>query len=504
MKSLSRRSFLQTASLAAAGAALSARSRGQVSGANSDVRVGMIGLGSRSKQHLRAYDSLPGVRVVAVCDADSERVRAAVQARRARGQEVQAFADFRQLLDRPDIDAVSIASPNHWHSLMAIWACQAGKDVYVEKPVSHNIWEGRQEVAAAASYGRIVQAGTQSRSRQDLIDSVAWIRAGNLGRIKVVRGLCYKRRPSIGLTRGPQPIPASVNFDLWTGPAPLAPLRRKHLHYDWHWVWPTGCGDLGNQGIHQMDVARWYLGDPHLAPHSLAVGGRLGYVDDGETPNTVAAIHNYAEAPLIFEVRGLPIHTGSEAMGRYPDPALGTNVGVVVHCEGGFLVAANGPRFDSGAVKTGTDYGMVAAFDLQNKCVKRFEGRPEAAVESDHFGNFLAAVRSRQAEKLRAPIECGHLSSSLCHVANISYRLGSAQSPAEAQERLAGDPALSEAYGRMLEHLRANAVDLSRNSVRLGRPLAVDPAAERFLDNDPANALLSRHYRTPFVVPALT
>ena len=500
---ISRRSFLQTASLATAGAALAPRLWSQVPGANSDIRVAMIGLGNRSKDHLASYDALSGVRVVALCDPDSSRLNAVAEARRAKGKPVQTFTDLRLILSRRDVDAVSIATPNHWHSLAAVWACQAGKDVYVEKPISENIWEGRQAVAAAAKYSRVMQAGTQSRSRLDLAAAVAWVRAGHLGKIKVVRGLCYKRRPSIGLTVGPQPVPASVNYDLWLGPAPMAPLRRKHLHYDWHWFWATGAGDLGNQGIHQMDVCRWFLGDPGLAPHTLTAGGRFGYVDDAETPNTVIAWHGYAEAPLVFEVRGLPAQKGSEKMDRYPDAKIGTNVGVVVECEGGVVVASNGSRYDTGA-EFGAGMGAVAAYDLKGARVQNFDDQAGTAdPQVQHFGNFLEVVRSRRIADLHGQIRNGHVSSSLCHTANLSYRLGAGAEAGAIRERLQGNAPLTEAFGRMSEHLAGQGVDLGQDRARLGLPLTVDPVAETFVGNAAATELRTRHYRAPYVVPSV-
>jgi len=274
VKNLSRRSFLKTTALAAAGVTLSARSWGQVTGANGDVRVAVVGRNGRGKNHLASLRVLKGVRVVALCDADTAVLEKAAT---ALGGGVRTYTDIRELLASPEIDAITIATPNHWHSLMGIWACQAGKDVYVEKPISHNVWEGRQLVAAARKYHRVIQAGVQIRSGDGLVEAVQWVRAGHLGKITAARGFCYKRRPSIGRTSGPQPVPATANYDLWTGPAPLVPLRRARLHYDWHWVYPTGNGDVGNQGIHQMDVARWFLGEAGLPRHTLSIGGRLGY-----------------------------------------------------------------------------------------------------------------------------------------------------------------------------------------------------------------------------------
>ncbi|MBM3851736.1 MAG: Gfo/Idh/MocA family oxidoreductase, partial [Verrucomicrobia bacterium] len=252
MNHLNRRSFLKATSLAAAGTALSARSWAQVVGANSDIRVAVVGLNGRGRNHIQSLQRIKGVRLVALCDVDSTVLTRAKASLAADGADVKTYVDLRELVASSEVDAVSIASPNHQHALQAIWACQAGKDVYVEKPVSHNVWEGRQLVAAAAKHNRIVQAGTQIRSGSGLQEAVAWVRAGNLGKITAARGFCYKRRDSIGLADGPLQIPPQINFDLWCGPAPLVPPKRKRLHYDWHWVHATGNGDVGNQGIHQM------------------------------------------------------------------------------------------------------------------------------------------------------------------------------------------------------------------------------------------------------------
>src|SRR5471032_3375886 len=306
MNNLTRRTFLKTSVIADAGVAFSARSWAQVAGANGDVRVAVVGLNGRGKNHLTSLKNIPGVRIAALCDIDTAVLEKAKASLGANAAGVKTYTDIRELLASPDIDAITVATPNHWHSLAGIWACQAGKDVYVEKPISHNVWEGRQLVAAATKYNRVMQTGTQIRSGDWLVEAVAWVRAGNLGKITASRGFCYERRNSIGKTTGPQPVPATADYNLWCGPAQVVPLRRKRLHYDWHWINATGNGDVGNQGIHQMDVARWFLGEPGLPRHTLSVGGRLGYEDDGETPNTQVVVHDYATAPLIFEVRGLP------------------------------------------------------------------------------------------------------------------------------------------------------------------------------------------------------
>ena len=335
-------------------------------------------------------------------------------------------------------------------------------------------------VEFARKYDKMVQTGTQSRSSiTGLKAAVAWVKEGNLGKIKVARGLCYKRRGSIGKVTGPQEIPASVDYDLWCGPALKLPLMRKKLHYDWHWVWNTGCGDLGNQGIHEMDVARWFLGVMELSPRVFAVGGRLGYVDDGETPNTLVIYHDYPGAPLIFEVRGLPTNSASKEMDVYK--GLKSGVGISIECEGGQMAVSN--------------YGSATAYDKEGKAIKEFKGSEE------HHENWLKAVRNRKRETLNADILEGHYSSALCHTGNISYRLGATKSPGEIKEAIQGDKGLVEGFGRMAEHLAANGVDIATEKVTLGLPLKMDPKTERFIGNRKANALLTRPYRAPYIVP---
>ena len=326
---MNRRKFIYGSALSVAGAALSARSWGQVSGANSDIRVAVVGFNSRGKNHISEFRKLPGVRLVALCDADTAVLGGEADKLEKDGKPIGRFTDIRKMLEDKNIDAISIATPNHWHALGAIWGVQAGKDVYLEKPVSHNVWEGRQIVEAARKYKKIVQTGTQVRSNPGVQEAMQFIHDGKLGEVKVARGLCYKRRPSIGKVGGPQQPPETVDYDLWCGLAPKEPLMREKLHYDWHWVWPTGNGDLGNQGIHQMDMARWALRQDALSPAVFSIGGRLGYEDDGTTPNTQMVFHDYPGAPLIFEVQGLPASSSEKQMGNY----RGASVGLVVECE---------------------------------------------------------------------------------------------------------------------------------------------------------------------------
>ena len=500
MNTLNRRTFLKKTALCGATAVFSARSWAQVAGANGDIRVAVVGLHGRGKNHLASLAAIPGARVVAICDVDTAVLDATAAKLAGEGRAVQKFSDFRKLLASPDIDAITVATPNHWHSLSGIWACEAGKDVYMEKPVSHNVWEGRQLVAAAAKYKRVMQAGTQIRSGEGLIEAVAWVRAGNLGRVTAARGFCYKRRKSIGLTHGPQKVPATVDYDQWCGPAPKDPLRRAQLHYDWHWQYVTGNGDVGNQGIHQMDVARWFLGESGLPRHTLSVGGRLGYEDDGDTPNTQVVVHDYATAPLIFEVRGLPAKPdavepaavsglsgadAADAAAAMMDKYRGVSIGNVVDCEGGSVVTDN--------------YFTAAAYDRKGVLVKEFKGVDR------HMANFIDVVRSRRSADLYGKIEEGHISSALCHLGNISHQLGRKVPPGELREKIAGDAPLAEACGRMMEHLAINGVDLSQTPATLGMPLEIRTGSESFAGQHAAeaNALLTRKYRKGYVVPRL-
>jgi predicted dehydrogenase len=479
MSKITRRDFIKS-SLAAGVTMTLLSPYSRVRGANGDIRLAIVGVGGQGSGHVNYFRKLPGVRVVALCDADKDHLDKNVEGFTKRNEKVDGYVDVRKLLEDKNIDAITTATPNFWHSLVTIWACQAGKDVYVEKPVSHNVWEGRKVVEAARKYKRIVQTGTQKRSDEGLIAAFKHIHEGKLGAIKWARGFCYKPRGSIGKVNGPQPIPASVDYDLWCGPADMLPLMRKNLHYDWHWVWNTGNGDIGNQGIHEMDLARWALGQPKLAPAVIGIGGRFGYDDDAETANTQIAFYDYKPAPLIFEVRGLPRKAGETGMDVYRKV---TQIGVVVQCENGYFAGGDGGGW---------------TYDNDGNKIQQFKGEGGGA----HHENFIKAVRSRKVSDLNADIEEGHFSSALCHMGNISYRLGRKKSVDEIKEMIKDNAELTDSFERFVSHLAANNVDLAATPPTIGPMLTMDVEKEKFTGEfgDMANTLIKRNYREPYVI----
>ncbi|MCU1226236.1 MAG: oxidoreductase domain protein [Edaphobacter sp.] len=462
----SRREFLKAGAKSVAVAAV-AENLGKLAFAQkkarpSDrVRVGIVGLRARGESHIKGYAALPNVEIAALCDIDDKVLSDHADRVRKLGHSPQIYKDIRKLLDDKSIDAISIATPHHWHALMTIWACQAGKDVYVEKPCSHNLWEGGQMVRAAAKYNRIVQHGTQTRSNAGVMDAIKKIREEQLlGDVYLSRGLCFKWRDTIGHTPV-SPVPAGVDYDLWTGPAPLLPFTKNHFHYNWHWFWNYGNGDLGNQGIHQLDVARWGLGLGF--PNKIsAIGGHVMFDDDQETPNTLNCAFEYTrpnKKPVIleFEVRHwITNHEAGIGAARPANAAAATSVhGGLGPAEGNYNSVGNifyGPK------------GYLAIDNVTG--YESYLGREQSSGPSgpdgpeDHFANFISCVVSRKKEDLRAPIEEGHITSGLAHLANASYRLG--------------------------------------------RTLILNPATELVEKDDEANHLLrdgDRGYRAPFAVP---
>ncbi len=497
MARVTRRGFLRSS--LTGGLALALHDRGTAAapfarpvGANDDIRVAVVGLGqlggpgvgARGRQLIDRLRKVPGVRIAALCDVDTKIVEREMQRIAAWQDRVKSYTDMRDVFGDSDVDAVFIATPNHWHALATVWACQAGKDVYVEKPASHSIWEGRQMVAAARKYQRIVQVGTQSRSSDVSQQAVEFIQSGQLGKILYAHTVIYRRRTSIGKVDGPQPVPPSVDYNLWLGPAPQTELMRRVFHYDWHWDWATGNGEIGNNGVHYLDRCRWLLGQSGLPRRAMSLGGRFAFDDDGRTPNTQIALLDYDPAPLICEVRGLPEKSGSKAMDKFRSMAIG----LIIQCEGGSYV--------------GTRSGVV--YDDKGREIKTFTDRREPDEQaSAHQINFIEAMRSRKPGDLNAEISDGHLSAALCHMANVSYRLGKQAKPDAMIQATQANPQLSDAFKRFQRHLGANEVDLGKTPAVLGPWVTMDPDSDKFVGEfaEQANRLSHRDYREPFVVP---
>jgi predicted dehydrogenase len=457
---MNRRSFVLGAAVtAAASPATVPRSP------NDEIRVAIVGLRGRGGDHLRGVLEQPNVEVAALCDVDESLLARRLGEVEAAGRRrPAAFTDFRRLLESPSIDAVTIATPNHHHALQTIWACQAGKDVYVEKPCSHTILEAQQMVAAARRYGRVVQHGTQSRSIPVYREAVSQLRSGLIGDPYMARAIVYKWRGPIGRAQ-PEPVPNGVHYDLWLGPAPEKPFTRNRFHYNWNWLWDFGNGDLGNQGIHEIDAARWGLGVRY--PNRVsAMGGHYMFDDDQETPNTVTAVWEFGTGArrksIVFELRHW-ITNGEAGMG---DPKSGEPheniIGNVFYgCRGFMSLDSQNTSYHTwlGKERRAGPARVQAAGaveDLLYRVRRRFGNVPPRG--GDHFGNFFAAVRARNQDRLNAPIEEGAVSTTLVHLANISFRLG--------------------------------------------RTIEFDPASMCCSDPD-AQAMFTKSYRAPFTLPAI-
>ncbi|MBX9583453.1 MAG: Gfo/Idh/MocA family oxidoreductase [Gemmataceae bacterium] len=475
-----RRSFLKhTLSAAATVTVAGTKSSGTVLGANDTVRVAVAGLNGRGESHVGEYARMKGVEVAYLVDPDTRTYKKRLdQLRKADRPEAACVRDVRKVLDDKTVDVVSIATPNHWHALMTVWGCQAGKDVYVEKPCSHNVHEGRIAVEVARKHNRVVQHGTQSRSGQDWANLAALAKSGQLGKLLVSRALCYKDGGAGWNTRGdighkpPKAPPAELDFDLWLGPAQAQPYHENLVHYRWHWFWDFGNGDIGNQGVHQMDIARWMIPGAAWPKTVLSLGGRFANNDQGQTPNAQVTVMDYGDALLIFEVRGLksPKYRGAD-------------VGNMLH-------------FEAGTVAGGKFYPKDSD---QPAPLPKADGAE--VKQGGIFDNFIACVRSRKADELHAPIAVGHVSAGLGHLANVSYRLGTDEPLAAASGKVAGNEFATETLARLADHLKDHGVKPEGTALKVGRKLAFDADAEQVRDDPQANALLTRKYRPPFVVP---
>ena len=429
-----RRRFLKTAAAAVATSQL------PIVGANDRINVGVVGIGGRGRAHINYYSELDAdCRVAAICDVNqAARERGGAQVKKAKGFTPKSYVDMKELFEDKDIDAVSIATPNHWHALSAIWACQAGKDVYVEKPASHNVFEGRQLVKAARKYNRMVQVGSQSRSIGHKVQAMKLLKDGEIGQVYMSRGLCFRRRKSIGHTPD-EPVPAGVDWSKFLGPAQMKPFSKNKFAYNWHWFWDTGNGDIGNQGVHEMDICLWGMGKTGWPESVSSTGGKYVWEDDQETPNTQQAAFDFGDSEMTFDCRNLPSPPEGSA------PIRGTNyVGNIFFGTEGYLVV------DSQGFQ-------VYKGDKREKVMDEKPHEEEIWSVLPHLRNFFEAVRQRDHRVLTAEAEVGVLAAAYCHLANISYRLK--------------------------------------------RSLSVNQTLERFERDAEANRMLTRDYRAPYLVP---
>ncbi|MEA3367063.1 MAG: Gfo/Idh/MocA family oxidoreductase [Planctomycetota bacterium] len=473
MSRISRRKFMRQ-SLAMAGATFVVSHAGhRVLGANDTIHVAVTGCGGRGGHHLGQFLNADGCEVTWCVDPDERRAGgAADKAKKKQGKAPRTTSDLRKALDDKDLDAVTCATCNHWHTLSTIWAVQAGKDMYVEKPVTHRVHEGRVCTDLIAKSDCIVQVGMQSRSSGHWAKMAELTRSGKLGKLKVSHGIASKPRGGIGHKK-PKDPPDWLDWNLWVGPSPMQPYHENLVHYNWHWFWDFGNGEIGNQGVHQMDIARWALADATWPTYVMSVGGRIKWDDQGQTPNVQLTVFRYGDRLLVFE-----------------------NCNLV---SGKTRRVTNDFVYEKGKIIDGNKFQPAEGSDVERV--------PDVDVDlgpgGGHFGNFIAAMRSRKKGDLNAPYEEGRLSSGICHFGAISWRLGKERTWSDVKDPFEDDYA-NEQLDRINKQLKEEqGLDLSKCKMRVGPALKFDPKTEKFVDAPAkANEMLTRPPRPPFDVPA--
>jgi len=476
---MNRRTFLKHSAILAS-TALAARPL-FARGVNEKINIGFIGLGGRSKELLPLFSKLPDVRIAALCDVDEEHLHKTA----ADHKGAKTYSDLRKLYDDQDVDAVVIAVCNHWHVLAAIWACKAGKDVYVEKPLAHNHWEGQQLVKTARKLDRIVQVGTQQRSDPMQAELKQFLHEDKkLGAIKYAQVCRFGAREPIGKRSTPLDPPKTVNYDLWLGPARDLPIYRDKLHYDWHWDWNTGNGELGNWGVHVLDDAvNVVLRDQVPFPKRVtAAGGRVAWNDAGETPNVVFAYYDTGSIPLLFGLSNLPDGPRNLKGLKIDD----MRTGYVIHCEDGYYAGGR---------------GHGAAYHADGSLIREFKGDSGR----NHPQNFVDAVKAHNRKLLNAEVQIGHQSTAWCNLADVALRAGKHYSHDKAVAVRQNFEPWGSLVGEIEQHLKRNKVDLKKSNFQLGPMLEFNAETERFVGDgsEAANRFLHREYRSKFEVPAI-
>jgi predicted dehydrogenase len=448
MENNNRREFLKKSIMAAGGivtgSAIKATNITKQESPNDRINIAVIGIRSKGKDHYRKYSAIPNVRVATLCDVDERLFPGAVaEIENLGGFRPKTEVDIRKVLDDKDIDAISIVTPDHWHSLMTVWACQAGKDVYVEKPISYTIEEGRKSVQAAGKYDRIVSAGQNMRASARNIAAMEFLHNGGLGDVYMAKGVCFRGRDSIGVKKDSS-IPEGVHWDLFLGPAPYRPFNENRFHYNWHYFWDYSTTEMGNW-VHLMDLARWGI-NKNVHPVKVhSAGGSFVWKDDKETPNTQHAIFEYDDGKILqYEVRG--VYSNSEGDVSTGNLFLGSK---------GWMTSDGGWRTFYGGSESGSDPSFPKRTETPGPVIS--EGDLSGYSTDNHYENFINCMRSRRREDLYCDIIDGHRSAVLSHLANISFRTG--------------------------------------------RKLIFNPENETFNDDAEANSYLTRDYRAPYVLP---
>lgn len=472
---MNRRTFITRSAAAVAVSGAYQLLPAQSLGANDRVNIAIIGLGVRGKEHIKAFGRIDNVRIIAVCDADTQRMDACEQ----QVPEAKKIQDYRQVLEISELDAVVIATPNHWHAAMAIAACQAGKHAYVEKPVSHCIWEGRKMVEAQQKYGKVVQAGTQQLSCPSVVECGEDIRSGKYGKVLWAHCFKFNTRGPVGLRSEPMTIPGHIDYNIWAGPAPMAPIYRNDFHYDWHWDLRWGDGEMGNWAVHYTSDLCHMLGLKQMPDSVVSAGGRFLWDDAADAPNMLFSAMEYQGMPLTVEIRNLRRAKGSKALPAYMDRREGN----IIMCEKGLVKLARG--------------GGKAYTPDGKETIKNYSGN----AGRGHEKNFIDAVRANDQSMLAAPIEGCHISSGICHLSTISYKLGQQPTPDEMKARMSDYEDIRRTTEAQLNNLKANEADW--DDLLLGPKLSFDSATETFTGEHAAeaNPLLRYDMRPEFAIP---
>jgi predicted dehydrogenase len=482
--SITRRSFVQASAATLGSTALVPNLFAAPPTRREKIRIAVVGFNGRGKELINAIRSCDKLKLVALCDVDS-KILAGFE---PGNSDLFRTEDLDELLQRDDIDAIASATPNHWHTLVTMKACAAGKHVYIEKPISHNMYESRMVVASARKYDRIVQCGFQNRSDSALLPFYERLHSGEFGKVLSVHGTCHRARDPIGKLETALRIPENIDYDRWLGPAADEPIMRPRLHYDWHWDFNTGNGDVGNQGPHEWDLINWALGNPATLPTTMiAAGNRFGWDDAGNTPNVMACLGTHEGIPFSFEV--MDLKKGGEAPRR-------VGVGVLIETESGMFAGGRGG----------------GTFEFSDGRKEKFSRDPSQSGGdglNSHMANFAEAILAGDRNLLRCESAIAANSSAMAHMANIAFRLGEQAETDVVTSAFATTPRSKEMIGRLIQAPENFGAENGGANVDqpwlLGQQLTFDNAARNFTGTnaESANQLMTRQYRAGYELPTV-